>query len=206
MFRNPETGEEIARVRNLKELQNILFAVPAESFLYHISRNHVSRWLYSRAMFPVAEFLKPITWTSLQDVDAHRRIIFEAIVKYRKMKNQGVVAVFKRDRFDRYSNFARIGDGSLGGKGRGLAFMGAMVKRYPKLETENFNTNIPKTVVICTDIFDEFMETNELLPIALGDADDETILKYFLRASLPASLIDDLMAFFDVVKLSLIHI
>lgn len=200
VFRNPETGEEIARVRNLKELQNILFAVPAESFLYHISRNHVSRWLYSRAMFPVAEFLKPITWTSLQDVDAHRRIIFEAIVKYRKMKNQGVVAVFKRDRFDRYSNFARIGDGSLGGKGRGLAFIGAMVKRYPKLESDNFAVNIPKTVVICTDIFDEFMETNELYPVALGDADDETILRYFLRASLPSRLIEDLMAFFDVVK------
>ena len=200
VFRNPETGEEIARVRNLKELQNILFAVPAESFLYHISRNHVSRWLYSRAMFPVAEFLKPITWSSLQDVDAHRRIIFEAIVKYRKMKNQGVVAVFKRDRFDRYSNFARIGDGSLGGKGRGLAFIGAMVKRYPKLESDNFAVNIPKTVVICTDIFDEFMETNELYPVALGDADDETILRYFLRASLPSRLIEDLMAFFDVVK------
>ena len=110
------------------------------------------------------------------------------------------MAIYQKDRFDEYSNFARIGGGSLGGKGRGLAFMGAMVKRYPKLETENFNTNIPKTVVICTDIFDEFMETNELLPVALSDADDETILKYFLRASLPASLIDDLMAFFDVVK------
>ena len=200
VFRNPETGVEIARVRNLKELQNILFAVPAESFLYHISRNHVSRWLYSRAMFPVAEFLRPITWHSLQDVDAHRKIIFEAIVKYRKMKNQGVVAVFKRDRFDRYSNFARIGDGSLGGKGRGLAFIGAMVKRYPKLEHEHFAVTIPKTVVICTDIFDEFMETNELYPVALSDVDDETILKYFLRASLPARLIEDLMAFFDVVK------
>ena len=94
IFRNPDTLEEIARVKNLKELQNILFAVPAESFLYHISRNHVSRWLYSRAMFPIGEFLKPITWNSLQDVDAHRKIIFEAIVKYRKMKNQGVVAVF----------------------------------------------------------------------------------------------------------------
>ena len=200
IFRNPDTLEEIARVKNLKELQNILFAVPAESFLYHISRNHVSRWLYSRAMFPIGEFLKPITWNSLQDVDAHRKIIFEAIVKYRKMKNQGVVAVFKRDRFDRYSNFARIGDGSLGGKGRGLAFIGAMVKRYPKLESDNFAVNIPKTVVICTDIFDEFMETNELYPVALGDADDETILRYFLRASLPSRLIEDLMAFFDVVK------
>ena len=78
IFRNPDTLEEIARVKNLKELQNILFAVPAESFLYHISRNHVSRWLYSRAMFPVAEFLKPITWNSLQDVDAHRKIRVQA--------------------------------------------------------------------------------------------------------------------------------
>lgn len=82
-------------------------------------------------MFPVAEFLRPITWNSLQDVDAHRKIIFEAIVKYRKMKNQGVVAVFRRDRFDRYSNFARIGDGSLGGKGRGLAFIDNLVKHHP---------------------------------------------------------------------------
>ena len=75
-----------------------------------------------------------------------------------------------------------------------------MVKRYPKLEHEHFAVTIPKTVVICTDIFDEFMETNELYPVALSDVDDETILKYFLRASLPARLIEDLMAFFDVVK------
>ena len=181
--------------------QNILFAVPAESFLYHISRNHVSRWLYSRAMFPVAEFLKPITWTSLQDVDAHRRIIFEAIVKYRKMKNQGVVAVFKRDRFDRYSNFARIGDGSLGGKGRGLAFIDNMVKRYPEFEEfENARVAIPKTVVLCTDVFDEFMETNNLYQIALSDADDDTILRYFLKAKLPDRLVEDFFTFFDVVK------
>jgi hypothetical protein len=116
------------------------------------------------------------------------------------MKNSGVVAVYQKERFDEYSNFARIGDGSLGGKGRGLAFIGAMVKRYPKLEHDHFAVTIPKTVVICTDIFDEFMETNELYPVALSDVDDETILKYFLRASLPARLIEDLMAFFDVVK------
>lgn len=85
-------------------------------------------------MFPPAEFLKQITWESLQDIDAHRRIIFEAIVKYRKMKNQGVVAVFQRDRFDRYSNFARIGEGSLGGKGRGLAFIDNMVKRHVEFD------------------------------------------------------------------------
>ena len=93
------------------------------------------------------------------------------------MKNSGVVAVYQKERFDEYSNFARIGDGSLGGKGRGLAFIGAMVKRYPKLEHDHFAVTIPKTVVICTDIFDEFMETNELYPVALSDVDDETLSK-----------------------------
>jgi len=201
IFRNPETMEEIARVKDLKELQNILFAVPAESFLYHISRNHVSRWLYSRAMFPIAESLKPITWNSLQDVDAHRQIIMEAIVKYRKMKNQGVVAIFKRDRFDRYSNFARIGEGSLGGKGRGLAFIDNMVKQHPEFEEfDNARVAIPKTLVLCTDIFDEFMDHNNLYQIALSDTDDEIILRHFLKAQLPDSLIEDFFTFFDVVK------
>ncbi len=201
VFINPKTKEEVARVHNLKELQNIVFSIPADSFHYHISRNHVSRWLYSRAIFPVAEFLKQITWESLQDLDAHRQIIFEAIVRYRKMKNQGVVAEFKRDRFDRYSNFARIGEGSLGGKGRGLAFIDNMIKRHPDFEDfENATVAIPKTVVLCTDIFDEFMDSNRLYQLALSDADDETILKAFLRAKLPDRLVEDFFTFFDVVK------
>ena len=204
IFRNPDTMEEIARVKNLKELQNILFAVPSESFFYHISRNHISRWLYSRAMFPIAEFLKPITWNTLQDVDAHRQIIFEAIVKYRKMKNQGVVAVFKRDRFDRYSNFARIGEGSLGGKGRGLAFIDNLVKRHPEFEEfDNARVAIPKTVVLCTDVFDEFMETNNLYQVALSDADDNTILRYFLKAKLPDRLVEDFFTFVAARRLAL---
>jgi len=201
IFRDPDTMEEIARVRNLKELQNIIFSVPKESLLYHISRNHVSRWLYSRAMFPVAEFLKQITWKSLQDVDAHRQIIFDAIVKYRRMKNRGVVAEFLRDRFDTYSNFARIGEGSLGGKGRGLAFIDNLVKRHSEFEQyENASVAIPKTVVLCTDIFDEFMDSNNLYQIALSDQPDDVILKHFLRAKLPDRLVDDFFAFFDVVK------
>ena len=109
------------------------------------------------------------------------------------------MAVFKRDRFDRYSNFARIGDGSLGGKGRGLAFIDNMVKRHPEFEEfENARIAIPKTVVLCTDVFDEFMDTNNLYQIALSDADDATILKYFLKAKLPDRLVEDFFTFFDV--------
>ena len=201
IFRDPHTLAEVARVRNLKELQNIIFTIPTESFLYHVSRNHVSRWLYSRAMFPPAEFLKEISVEDFEDIDTHRKIIFEAIVKYRKMKNQGVVAIFQRDRFDSYSNFARIGEGSLGGKGRGLAFIDNMVKRHPEFnEFENASVAIPKTVVLCTDIFDEFMDANQLYQIALSDADDADILKAFLQARLPERLMEDFYAFFNVVK------
>ena len=197
---NPHTKEEIMRIKDLKDLQKKVFQIPDDSLVYHLSRNHFSRFFYSRAMFPPAEVLKHVDVSDYKDMDEARKLIFDLIVQYRRMKNTGVVAVYQKDRFDEFCNFARIGDGSLGGKGRGLAFIGAMVKRYPKLESDNFAVNIPKTVVICTDIFDEFMETNELYPVALGDADDETILRYFLRASLPSRLIEDLMAFFDVVK------
>ena len=197
---NPQTKAEIMRIKDLKDLQKKVFQIPDDSLVYHLSRNHFSRFFYSRAMFPPAEVLKRVDVSDYKDMDEARKLIFDLIVQYRRMKNSGVVAVYQKERFDEYSNFARIGDGSLGGKGRGLAFIGAMVKRYPKLEHDHFAVTIPKTVVICTDIFDEFMETNELYPVALSDVDDETILKYFLRASLPARLIEDLVAFFDVVK------
>ncbi len=201
IFRDPTTHQEITRVRNLKELQDNIFLIPYNSMLYHISRNHMSRWLCARAIFPVSAFLKTVTWDKLQDVDAHRRIIFHAIVQYRRMKNIGVVALFRRDQFDSYSHFARIGDGSLGGKGRGLAFLDNIIKRHPEFnEFENVKVSIPKTVVLCTDVFDEFMESNNLYQIALSDAPDEQILRHFLRAQLPDKYIADFFTFFEATR------
>ncbi len=201
IFRDPKTRAEVARVHNLKELQDNIFAIPEDSMLYHISRNHMSRWLSARAIFPVSEFLKKVTWHRLQDVAAHRKIIFDAIVQYRRMKNIGTVAVFDRAKFDAYSHFARIGEGSLGGKGRGLAFLDDIIKRHPDFNAhEGAVVQIPRTVVLCTDIFDQFMERNNLYPIALSDADDEEILAAFLQAQLPDEFIDDFFTFFDAVK------
>ncbi|MDH6535775.1 response regulator [Parabacteroides sp. 52] len=197
---DPKNMEEIMRIKDLKDLQKKIFDIPDDSLIYHLSRNHFSRFFYSRAMFPPAEILRNVDVSDYKDMDEARQLIFDLIVQYRRMKNSGVVAIYQKERFDEYSNFARIGNGSLGGKGRGLAFTGAMVKRYPELEQENFKVTIPKTVVICTDVFDDFMEMNDLYPIALKEEDDDTILKYFLRASLPTELIEDLMAFFDVLK------
>ena len=201
IFRDPETHEEVARVKTLKELQDNIFKIPHDSLMHHIRRNHMSRWLCARAIFPVSQFLKQVTWHKLQDVDAHRQIIFDAIVQYRRMKNIGVVAVFDRLKFDRYAHFARIGEGSLGGKGRGLAFLDNIIKRHPELnQFGNATVQIPKTVVLCTDFFDRFMDDNNLWSIALSDAPDEVILQHFLKAQLPDDLIEDFFIFFDAIK------
>lgn len=203
IFKNPKTGEVEARVRNLRDLQDVFFNLSDECLMYHVTRNNVSRWLYSRAMFPLAEFFKNtnIYDPGIEDLNKLRQVLFGGIVKYRKIKNRGVVAVFQRERFDQYSNFARIGDGSMGGKGRGLAFIDSMIKRNEKLQQhDNVQIVIPKTVVICTDIFSEFMEMNDLYPIALSDLPDEEILKRFLHARLPKKLIADLYAFLGVIS------
>ena len=201
IFRDPNTREEVMRIRSLKELQDNIFKIPDDSMLYHISRNHMSRWLCARAIFPVSAFLKHVTWHKLKDVQAHRQIIFDAIVQYRQMKNIGIVAVFDRGKFDAYSHFARIGDGSLGGKGRGLAFLDNIIKRHPEMnQLPGVQVSIPRTVVLCTDIFDEFMDKNNLYQVALSDAPDDVILDHFLRAQLPDSLIADFFTFFDAVK------
>ncbi len=200
VIRDPETGEELLRIHDLKDLQRHIFDIPAKSLFYHASYNDISRWLYSRALFPIAEVVKMHRFNNIDEAPAVRQLFFDLIVKYRKMKNRGVVAIFRKDRFDHYSNFARIGQGSLGGKGRGLAFIDSIIKKNPVCDNfDGVTLTIPRTVVICTDIFDEFMETNNLYPVALSDQSDETILKYFLQARLPEKLIEDFFALFEVV-------
>ena len=199
-FIDPNTGKVLVTIKQLKDLQENILSIPAESLLYHASRNHISRWLYSRALFPLAELVRRRWPHNLDEIPEIRQEIFDSIVLYRKMKNRGVVAIFERNRFDRYSNFARIGQGSLGGKGRGLAFIDSLIKRHPILEDyEGVSVTVPKTVVLCTDIFDEFMESNNLYQVALSDLPNEEILQHFLAAKLPDRLKDDVLAFFEVV-------
>jgi CheY-like chemotaxis protein len=200
IIRNPQTGEEVMRINNLKDFQYKIFDIPAESLLYHASRNDISRWLYSRAIFPIAEIIQAHRFRNIEEAPEVKKLFFNLIVKYRKMKNRGVVAIFKKERFDHYSNFARIGQGSLGGKGRGLAFIDSIIKKYPICDNFGGATlSIPRTIVLCTDIFDEFMEENNLYPTALSDIPDEQILSAFLEANLPRYLKEDFFALFEVV-------
>ena len=198
---NPKDGSEVMRLKSLKDLQRHIGDIPDESLFYHAAKNDISRWLYSRAMFPIANVLKNLRFTDLSQAQKVRDVIENVILKYRRMKNRGVVAVYNKDMFDRYSKFARIGDGSLGGKARGLAFIDSIIKK--KLENDSFEgvtISIPRTVVLCTDIFDEFMANNGLYQIALSAAPDEEILQKFLEAKLPRRLMKDFISFFDVFE------
>ncbi len=201
VFRDPKTGKEINRARNLKELQQKILKISNDCLLYHSQRNHFSKWLNARAIFPIAQLFKYVTVNDFEDLDDVRKYIYDSITSFRRSKGQGVIAKFDRNKFDEYLSFSRIGDGSIGGKARGLAFINSIIKKN-KLHTKFEDTivTIPKTVVISTDVFDEFMETNKLYQIALSNATDDKILEAFVKAHLPASLHEDLKAFLSVVN------
>ncbi|MCH5229785.1 MAG: phosphoenolpyruvate synthase [Muribaculaceae bacterium] len=200
IVKDPVSGKEIMRIPDLKTLQKQVFNIPDDALYAHCSHNDVSRWLYSRALFPIAEALKNQVFSHIDQAQSIRELILDSISKYRKMKNRGVVAIFLKDRYDRFSNFQRIGDGSLGGKGRGLAFIDQIIKRHPECDDfEGIQITIPRTVVLCTDIFDQFMEYNGLYKVGLSKASDSEILASFLHAKLPAHLIDDFKALLEVL-------
>ena len=201
VFKNPKTDEEICRARDLKELQEKMFYIPDDSLMYHISRNHISKWLKARALFPIAQLLRNLTYEDFEDLDEVRRYIFDAIASFRISRARGVIAEFRRDHFDEYLSFTRIGNGSIGGKARGLAFLDSVIKRHKELDDfENIITTIPRTVVLCTDVFDEFMEENKLYKLALSDVDDDVLLNHFINARLPFRIHEDLYTFINVVN------
>ncbi len=194
-------GREVMRFKDLKAMQYHIEELPDEEMMRHARHNDISRWLNSRALFPLAQVIKSLRLEGIEQAASVKRQVKELIVKYRRMKNRGVVAEYKRERFDQYSNFARIGQGSLGGKARGLAFVDSMIKHHPECDNmDGVTITIPHTVVLCTDIFDEFMESNGLYPLALSDAHDEEILDAFINARLPQSIVDDMASLYDVIK------
>jgi CheY-like chemotaxis protein len=201
VFIDPESGEEIARATDLKSLQELLFQVPDEALRYQLVRNQLSKWLRARALFPLAEMLVDITLDDFGDLDEVRRYLFDSIASFRISKSRGVIAQFRRERFDEYLTFTRIGEGSIGGKARGLAFLDMLIKRNRMLEKwQGVYITIPRTIVLCTDIFDEFMEENNLYEIALSDRSDEEILKEFVQARLPFRIHEDLYTLISYVR------
>lgn len=199
VFRNPETLEPVAIATDLQSLQQKLLTISDNSLEYHATRNHFSKWLNARALFPVAQMFKYIRREDFESMDDMRRFLYVAISSFRQGKGRGVIAKFDKTSFDEYQIFSRIGEGSIGGKARGLAFINRIIKnhklfsKYPEVLI-----TIPRTVVLSTDIFDEFMDHNNLYSVALSDLADDEILNRFINAELPGRIYQDLYAFLAV--------
>jgi response regulator of citrate/malate metabolism len=201
VFVDPDNGKELDRAANLKMLQKKIYKVPDKSLHYHLERNHISKWLRARALFPLAERFKGVTLDDFETLEEVKKYLFESIANYRMTKARGVIAEFRRESFDEYLSLTRIGEGSLGGKARGLAFLDSMIKRNNFYEKWNgVRITIPKTVVLGTDIFDEFMEENKLYEVAMSDLSDKEILERFLQANLPFRIKEDLYTLISFMK------
>lgn len=198
-FIDPNTMQVVNEVANLKELQEVIYEIPDASLEYHIYRNHFSKWLTARALFPVADIFKSLRPEDFENLDQTRAFLYETISNYRKSKGLGVISKFYQEKYDEYQIFSRIGEGSLGGKARGLAFVDSLIKRnYLMDKYPGVIVTIPRTVVISTEIFDEFMELNELHDIALSSLSDEEILDHFLKARFPDRINEDLDSFIRI--------
>ncbi|MDH7515396.1 MAG: DUF5752 family protein [Bacteroidota bacterium] len=192
IFRLPD-GTEVDRARNIRELRWKLAEIPDESLLYHASNNHFSNWLMARTRFQLAEMLKPIKITAFKDIHELRTYMIGQIDQLVINDTRGIISDFSREEYDPHAKFQRIGGGSLGGKARGLAFIDTIFKNY--LNPGFFpgvTIRIPKTYVLCTDIFSEFVESNGLLEIGIANPPDEDVLRHFLRARLPREVEEDI--------------
>jgi CheY-like chemotaxis protein len=201
VFRNPDTLEPIGTANDLQSLQQKILTIPDESLEFHANKNHFSKWLNARALFPVAQMFKYIRKEDFASMDEMRRFLYIAISSFRLGKGRGVIAKFDKTSFDEYQTFSRIGEGSIGGKARGLAFINSVIKANKLFNKfPDVLITIPRTVVISTDAFDEFMEHNNLYSVALSDMSDEEILSRFISAELPGWVHQDFYAFLDVSR------
>ncbi len=202
VFVLPDKKTEVGRAGNLNELEQQLASVPAESIEYHAARNHFSHWLMTRTEFALAQKLRPRKLSDFENTEHLRRDLIESIAEYRREQSQVLIGEFNPATFQpSEAFFLQIGGGSLGGKARGLAFIRHLLyqrrmgRRYP-----DTRIGVPATLVLTTEVFDNFLRDNDLLELALHGADDDEIVRRFLAATFPVSLIDKLLAFLQEVR------
>ena len=201
VFEDPDTGEELGRARDLAQMQRMIATIPDRAFEYHTSQNHLSKWLYSRGLFPLAAAIRRYDKGHFSSVEEHRRALVDRIRDYRRLLGQGVIARFDPETYSDAVAFARIGEGSLGGKARGLAFMNSMLIKYRQYDKhDDVRIMIPRSVVIATGYFDEFIRLNGLKSIIAQELPDEVILSEFIASSIPLSLQAELKAYIRTVR------
>ncbi|MDP3451736.1 MAG: PEP/pyruvate-binding domain-containing protein, partial [Bacteroidales bacterium] len=193
IFRDLNTGEIIGRAKDLRDLQSLVSDIPEEILIYHGSKNRLSKWMFSRGLFSLAAKIKAAHQSHFETIDELREYIVSAIKEYRVVLGHGVVARFEKSSYNSFIWFARLGEGSLGGKARGIAFVNNMLQKYNLLKKyDGVKIMIPRTVVIATDYFDEFIKINGLQYVINSEISDDEILSEFVSSRLPESLVSDL--------------
>jgi hypothetical protein len=188
-------GASVGRAYDLKSLEDKLATAPAASIAYHAERNHFSSWLKARTEFALADQIRPRRPSDFADPEQLRTYLIDTIAKYRRDRSLVVVADYDRGGFDPRHDFQRIGGGSLGGKARGLAFMRMLLSREPIADDlPGVVVSVPAAVVLATDVFDRFLEENDLRDFAINTDDDAAIERRFLAARFPQDARDDLAA------------
>ncbi len=201
IFRLPD-GTEVARAEDLESLAATIMWIPEASLLYHASRNHFSTWLMARTEFDLAYALRPRRTEEFESPTEIRELLHDSLIERREESMAGVVAEFSSGAFKPRQMFVRIGTGSLGGKGRGLAFMNALFNAYKiKRHVPGVKIFVPPTAILATSVFDRYMEAAGLTRFVLeGEHSDEEITKAFLAAEFPASETEQLRKFLEKIK------
>lgn len=192
---------EYGRAANLKELEKMMREVPDDILLANTSKNMFSKWFLARGLFTLGVKFKTVSESHFASVEELRDYVSQQIHDFHALTGRGVIARFDSDNYGRHIWFSRMGEGSLGGKARGLAFLNSMVYKHNLASKyDNVKISIPRTVVIATDYFDQFIVENDLQYVIDSDISDEEILSEFVAARLPEELIDQLRVFVDSVR------
>ncbi len=200
VFRTAD-GVEVGRANDLRSLEEQLKIIPEESIQYHAERNHFSNWLKARTEFWLAHKLRPRKVSEYPSIEALRNYLIHTLRNYRHNRQRGIITDFVKEIFDPNSTFARIGGGSLGGKARGLGFVNTLINNYNvRNQFQDIKIFVPAGVVLGTEVFDQFLDENDLRTFALNCSNDEEITKRFVEAdSFPEDILGELAAFLDLM-------
>lgn len=197
VFRD-SNGTECGRASSLAQLKNIIDDIPDDVLNSNTSRNMFSKWLYARGLFNLAETFRAEHHT---DAGEFREFLLYQIKRYHNSIGQGIIAEFRKDSYEDYYWFTRVGDGSLGGKARGLAFLNHLVQKHSLSDKyEGLHISIPRTIVLTTDWFDRFILDNGLQYVIDSELSDDEILSEFVASDLPTELTENLKVFIDTVR------
>jgi CheY-like chemotaxis protein len=194
-------GVVISSVSDISSFERAIKVLPEDSLAYHAARHHFSRWFRARTEFEVADELREREGAASGNLKEFREFMEDCIDRVFRRYQKGVIVDFGLSKMDFENSFIRLGNGSLGGKARGVAFFRTLItdsdlqKKYPDVKMR-----VPRSFVICSDVFEEFLHMNDLQEMAVKSSNEDEIAQRFLAARLPDVITDNLRVMINEVN------